>query len=213
MDAPTPAQRRLLEMIQRLAPVRAEELAAATDTTAVAVRQHLQQLEARGLVQKRTAPPQGRGRPATEWDLCAAGREFLPDAHAELTLGLLQAIDSALGAKGRDAVLAARGAQQLAAYREELSRQRSLAARVRRLARIRSREGYMAEARKVGGREWLLIEHHCPVCEAARSCQGICRVELEVFQKVLGDDVHVARTEHLLDDGRRCVYRIRKRSS
>jgi len=55
----------------------------------------------------------------------------------------------------------------------------------------------------------LLIEHHCPICEAAEACAGFCRAELGVFRAVLGDDVSVERTEHLLSGGARCAYRIR----
>ena len=55
----------------------------------------------------------------------------------------------------------------------------------------------------------LLIEHHCPICEAAEACAGFCRAELGVFRAVLGDGVSVERTEHLLSGGARCAYRIR----
>ena len=55
----------------------------------------------------------------------------------------------------------------------------------------------------------LLLEHHCPVCEAASVCQGLCRSELELFQAALGDDVEVERVQHLLSGDQRCAYRIR----
>ena len=57
---------------------------------------------------------------------------------------------------------------------------------------------------------WIsrLIENHCPVCSAARACTGLCANELQVFQDVLGDEVRVAREEHILQGARRCVYRV-----
>ena len=48
-------------------------------------------------------------------------------------------------------------------------RRTNLAERVRRLAAIREREGYMARAEK-DGHDWLLIEDHRPICSGARRC-------------------------------------------
>jgi hypothetical protein len=57
----------------------------------------------------------------------------------------------------------------------------------------------------------LLLEHHCPICDAASTCQGLCRTELELFQEALGDDVTVTRTQHVLSGDLRCAYRISPR--
>jgi len=87
----------------------------------------------------------------------------------------------------------------------------SLESRAKALAKARTAEGYMAEVTKLSKEEsdLLLIEHHCPICEAAEACVGFCRAELSVFQAVLGEDVSVERTEHLLAGQPRCAYRIR----
>jgi len=92
-------------------------------------------------------------------------------------------------------------------YGSALIGAKTLAERVRRLAALRAGEGYMARAEKAG-RDWLLIEDHCPICVAAAACQGFCRSELALFQQVLGPDVQVSRSEHLPSGGRRCAYRI-----
>ena len=68
----------------------------------------------------------------------------------------------------------------------------------------------MARAEK-HGREWLLIEDHCPICAAASTCQGFCRSELALFRRCLGEEAEVDRSEHLLSGARRCVYRVRAR--
>ena len=44
---------------------------------------------------------------------------------------------------------------------------------------------------------------------AARACQNFCRSELAVFQRVMGQDCTVERSEHLLAGARRCVYVIK----
>ena len=87
---------------------------------------------------------------------------------------------------------------------------RDLRDRAEVLADHRTRQGYMAEVVE-DGESLLLIEHHCPVCAAAESCQGLCRNELELFKGALGAGADVERTQHLLSGDDRCVYRIRTR--
>ena len=82
----------------------------------------------------------------------------------------------------------------------------NLPARLQRLAQMRSEEGYMAELTQDGD-SWLLIENHCPICAAARACQGFCRSELQQFAALL-PQAEVRREAHLLQGGQRCVYRI-----
>ena len=62
------------------------------------------------------------------------------------------------------------------------------------------------------GEAFLLIEHHCPVCDAAESCQGLCRNELDLFRDALGPAAEVECTQHLPSRDDRCVYRVRTRS-
>ncbi len=70
----------------------------------------------------------------------------------------------------------------------------------------------MAEWRKGRDGTFTLIENHCPICVAARVCQGLCGAELELFEELLGDGVEIERTEHILDGSRRCAYEIRPRA-
>ena len=190
--------------------MKAAQVAESLGLTDVAVRQHLLALEARGLVEQAREAPEGRGRPATLWSISSQARALFPDHHAELTVGLIGATRRALGEEGLQRVVACRGEEQIESYRRVLPGvDTSLAERVEALAGQRSAEGYMAEIQPDGEDGWLLIEHHCPICEAAQSCTGLCSSELHVFQQTLGPDAHVERTQHLLSGDDRCVYRIR----
>ncbi len=130
--------------------------------------------------------------------------------HAELTLGLLDAMTEAFGRRGLGKLIAARGDAQRAAYSARIRPRWPLKRRVEALARIRAEEGYMAEVRPAGRGVYLLVENHGPICAAARACRGLCQRELELFQEVLGPDVEVTRLDHLLSGERRCSYRIRR---
>ena len=205
------AKRRLLERLKRVDSATASELAVAFELTAVAVRQHLDELALAGLVDAETGAPVGRGRPAQRWRLTPAAAALFPDHHADLTVGLLEVIRETFGESGIDQVIDARTRAQLAGYRQALPDPATtpLGARVEALARLRTVEGYMADARPLDeGDGYLLVEHHCPICDAAATCQGLCRGELELFRAALGDDVEVERTQHLMAGDQRCSYRV-----
>jgi predicted ArsR family transcriptional regulator len=206
------AKRRLLDLLKVVGSSTAGELAAQVGLTGVAVRQHLNALETAGLVEQHPRPAAGRGRPSSAWRLASAAQSLFPDRHGELTVGLLDAVKQAFGAEGVDKVVQARAQTQIDDYRRRLpGLSASLRSRARALAEERTREGYMAEIREQAPGRYLLVEHHCPICEAAESCSGLCSVELDVFRAALGDDTEVERVSHLLSGDERCIYSIRRR--
>lgn len=202
----TGAKRRLVERLKRVETASAGELAAEFGLTDTAVRQHLEALQRIGLVRRLDGAAAGRGRPAARWQLTPESGAAFADRHADLTVDLLESIRTRLGEDAVDGVLAARAGRQTEQYRRSVGTG-SVAVKVRRLAEQRTAEGYDAEVR-VDGKDLILVEHHCPICVAATTCQGLCRSELEVFRATLGDGVAVEREQHLLSGDQRCAYRI-----
>jgi predicted ArsR family transcriptional regulator len=201
-----PAADRFLILLKTRGPQTAADLGRATGVTGEAARQQLVRLAADGLVVATTAP-RGVGRPAQVWGLTEAGNARFPDAHAELTAQLIRSIRAQLGEAVLDRLIESRAVDSRASYAEALAGAADLGERVARLAEARTREGYMAESR-AEGEGYVLVENHCPICVAATACQGFCRTELDTFRDVLGPDVSVERTEHIIAGDRRCVYRI-----
>jgi predicted ArsR family transcriptional regulator len=148
------------------------------------------------------------GRPKRFWHLTAKGHGRFPDTHGDLTVNLIAGIRSLFGEAGLDHLIEARQEAAVAAYRRALEPCSGLGDRVRTVARLRAEEGYMAEFAAEPDGSFLLIENHCPICAAAKTCQGFCRSELELFRAAFGAGTSVMRQEHLLSDGRRCVYRV-----
>jgi predicted ArsR family transcriptional regulator len=207
----TDAQRRILERLQRVDWAAAPTLAVELGLTGAGVRQHLDALHALGLVAVDTGSPEGRrGRPAQRWRLTPLARSVFPDRHADLTVELLGLMREELGEDAVERIVERRAAKQAVGYLQALDRLEGRD-RAERLAQLRSAEGYVAEVVKDDDGSLVLIEHHCPVCEAASTCQGLCRGELDTFRTALGDDVSVEREQHLLSGDNRCAYRIRRR--
>jgi predicted ArsR family transcriptional regulator len=201
-----PAADRLLVLLKTRGPQTAATLGSAVGVTAEAARQQLLRLAADGLVAA-TSEPRGVGRPAQVWGLTAAANARFPDTHAELTAHLIGAIRTQLGEEALDQLIDARAQESRAVYSAALKGVTNLGKKVARLAELRTREGYMAESRAQSN-GYLLIENHCPICVAATTCQGFCRAELQTFRDVLGPEVTVERTEHIVRGDRRCAYRI-----
>jgi predicted ArsR family transcriptional regulator len=202
------SKREIVDRLKR-ADATVAELADMLDMTEAGVRQHLDALAEHGLVESRTRPSVGRGRPPTVWTLTDLAHDLFPDRHDDLTVDLITAVRDALGDKGLQQVIDARGKTQQETYVRAIPKRASLRARVEALARMRTEEGYLAEVvDDPDGNGVILVEHHCPICTAATACAGLCASELQVFRKVLGDGVKVERTQHLLANDRRCAYRI-----
>ncbi len=185
----------------------ARQIAQRLHLSAMAVRLHLYALAAERLVtyEEETRP---LGRPAKLWRLTPAADHLFPEGYAELTQSLLSSIRQAFGKAGLERLLALRTREQIAAYRRRMTGQAALAKRLKTLAAIRTEEGYMADVKREAGGAFLLVENHCPICAAAVACTGLCAKELEVFQAVLGTDVTVTRTEHIVAGARRCAYQV-----
>jgi predicted ArsR family transcriptional regulator len=200
---------RILFLLKTRGPLTAAALARQIGITPMGVRQHLARLALDELV-AHVDERRSVGRPKRHWQLTAKAEARFPDSHAQVTVELLGAVGKLFGEAGLDRLIAERERETLVRYASSLSRAKSLSARVRALAGLRNEEGYLSEWRSEKDGSFLLIENHCPICAAAKTCQGFCRSELDIFRALLpGNDVE--RVDHLLAGGRRCAYRIAPR--
>jgi predicted ArsR family transcriptional regulator len=202
----TPADRILFHLKSR-GPGETRAVASALGVSRQAALQHLERLAADGLV-AHSDERRGVGRPRRLWSLTEKAQGRFPDAHAQLTVEMLEALRAEFGPTAVDRLIARREAATTRAYAETMAGRDTLQDRVAALAEIRTAEGYMADWSPDPGGGFLFVENHCPICAAAAACQGFCRAEAAVFGAVLGPDVRVERTEHLLAGARRCAYRI-----
>lgn len=203
-----PNRQAILRLLKQQGPSDSETLAAQLGISAMAVRQHLYALRTQRQVtyQEEQRPI---GRPAKMWCLTPGAAPHFPDAHAGLTVNLLNAAEQTFGAEGVQRLVARCAKQQIADYRSRIPARAPLQARLKTLVSIRNEEGFMAEVQRQPDGSFLLIENHCPISAAAKVCPKLCDAEMEVFQAILGEDVAIERAEHMVAGARRCVYRIR----
>ena len=203
-----PSRQATLRLLKQQGPRDAEALASQLGISAMAVRQHLYALRTQKLVTYQEEP-RPVGRPAKMWSLTPAADPFFPDAHAGLTVNLLNAAEQTFGEEGVKRVVLECARQQIETYNSRIQARGSLQNRLETLTSIRNEEGYMAEVQRQPDGSFLLIENHCAISAAANVCPKLCDAELEVFRAILGEGVEIERTEHMLAGARRCAYRIR----
>ena len=198
---------RILRFLKFRGPQTTPAIARHLKITLPGARKHLSTLLAAKLVSF-TDERGAVGRPKRSWQLTPLAEKRFPDSHAVLTMEMIGAVRQAFGEEGLDRLIGLRESETERRYASALSSLGDVAKKVAKLAELRSEEGYMADLRVLPDGSYLLSENHCPICAAARLCQGFCRSELAVFRSALGPAVTVERSEHILLGARRCAYRI-----
>lgn len=200
-------RRAIVKLLKTEGALDSAKLARKLRVTPMAVRQHLYALQEEKMVNAEERPVP-LGRPAKFWKLTREADRLFPDAYAELSVALIDAVGETFGPAGVDRLLQTRLARQKREYATRIDRDAPLAKKLHQLAKVRTDEGYMAEVHPDGPKAFVFVENHCPICAAATACQGFCATEIELFQSALGPGVKISRTEHIVNGERRCAYRV-----
>ncbi|MDC0610093.1 transcriptional regulator [Vibrio sp.] len=198
---------KILHIIKKEGTVTAKQLAEQFSITTMGARQHLQSLEDDGLLKFYDVKVKV-GRPTRHWTLTAQGHEHFVDRHSELTVQMIDAVETVFGSDGLKKIAEEREVQTLHAYQKALEGSSSLVDKLNILVELREKEGYMVELEAVDN-GFLLIENHCPICRAATRCPALCQSELHIFQTLLKGQCTVERKDHIVSGQRRCTYQIR----
>jgi predicted ArsR family transcriptional regulator len=184
---------RIARLILENGPVTAAGLSARLGLTAAAVRRHLDNLMADGMVEVRNARPygsRGRGRPARLFTMTDAGRSAFEHAYDDLAASALRYLAEVAG-PGAVAGFARQQISELERRYRPVVAAAAPADRVKALAAALSADGYAAAssgAPAAGGGEQL-CQHHCPVAHVAAEYPELCEAETEAFGRLLGTPV------------------------
>lgn len=169
--------------LQRMGEGTVQDLCDAAGVTATAVRQRLGRLQSLGFVD-RQAIREGRGRPHHTYQITEQGRRQLGDNYSELARLLWGELHTIEEPEIRERVTGR--------IRDALVRQYSanvngvgLSERFAQLGASLSDQGFSVE---VDSHAMLPIlrENHCPYHDLAQQDSGICELEQQVFEHVLG---------------------------
>src|SRR5215472_2260633 len=124
-------RRAIVKLLKTEGAMDAAQLAARLRLTAMAVRQHLYELQREKLVTAEERPVP-LGRPAKHWRLTPDADRLFPDAYAELSVDLIDALTDTFGEDGLKRVIQSRGEKQRADYMSRIPRSAPLKEKVDR---------------------------------------------------------------------------------
>lgn len=184
-----PGDEQFLQQLHRLGTGSIQDLCQSLGVTATAIRQRLVRLEAQGFVEREVVRT-GRGRPHHDYKVTELGLRELGDNYAELAILLWRELRSIPEVEVRQRVANRLKAALVKRYGGQIQGE-TLLARMQGLQAVLERRGFQME---VGSRDDLpvLRENNCPYQELAGEDTGICELEKQVFEEVLGVELKLA---------------------
>lgn len=202
----------ILHLLLKQGEATAQELADHLAISPQAIRRHLKDLEAEGLIGFQTVQT-GMGRPQHVYQLSPAGHDRFPSRHDDFAVNLLGTLTETVGQEQTKAILRKQWERKAQEYRQRLGNG-SLAERLASLVQLRRAEGYMAEYYPLDqendpnrATQFMLTEYNCAISHVAQSFPSVCNHELEMFAVALGD-CDVERTHWIVNGEHRCGYLI-----
>jgi predicted ArsR family transcriptional regulator len=195
-------------LILELGPSTAATLGGRLGLTPAAIRRHLDNLIADGMIETRTARTygnRGRGRPAKLFVITDAGRSAFEHAYDDLATSALRFLERTYGPQAVAEFARQQVAETERRYLPAVAQASDLTARVHALANALSGDGYAAAAGPAptvgagnkaasASAETMdngaqICQHHCPVAHVAAEFPQLCEAETEAFARLLGTPV------------------------
>ena len=189
--------------IKRAQPLTAKELGEIFSVSANAVRRHLKELEAEGLVVY-GREQRGTGAPTYAFRLSSDGEALFPRQYER---ALTRLISHVVDHEGREAAIAV-VEEQYADLRRGLGsvgNNLTPSDRLKNVTNVMEEAGFMAESSEEDG-EVMLSVHNCVLHAVANCLPEVCDTELQFLEDALG--ARVERQTHILSGCNACEYTI-----
>ncbi|WP_438804625.1 helix-turn-helix transcriptional regulator [Nocardia alni] len=199
----------IVQLLLEQGPVTATAIGERLGLSPAGVRRHLDALIDSGEARAARSAPwqqQGRGRPAKQYQLTAAGRARLGHAYDDLAGAAMRQLreiggQAAITDFARKRVSTIVGdIDPLAGHTPEGTTEKA-----EEIAEAFSDAGFAATTRKVGAGVQI-CQHHCPVSHVAEEFPELCAAELEAFRELLG--VHVQRLATIANGDCACTTHV-----
>ncbi|RJO68287.1 transcriptional regulator [Nocardia panacis] len=199
----------IIQLLLEEGPITATAIGTRLGLAPAGVRRHLDALIESGRARAgRSAPWQqkGRGRPAKQYQLTAAGRGQLGHAYDDLAGAAIRQLGE-IGGEAAIAEFARRRARTIVAGIEPVGGHtpERTAAKAEEIAAAFTDAGFAATTRKVGAGVQI-CQHHCPVSHVAEEFPQLCEAELAAFRDLLG--THVQRLATIANGDCACTTHV-----
>nr|WP_324195905.1 metalloregulator ArsR/SmtB family transcription factor [Nocardia abscessus] len=199
----------MVQLLLEEGPITATAIGNKLGLAPAGVRRHLDALIDSGQARAgRSAPWQqkGRGRPAKQYQLTAAGRGKLGHAYDDLAGAAMRQLGE-IGGEQALTEFARKRARTIVAGIEPVAEHtpQQTEAKAEEIAEAFTDAGFAATTRKVGAGVQI-CQHHCPVAHVAEEFPQLCAAELEAFRELLG--THVQRLATIANGDCACTTHV-----
>nr|WP_281278380.1 metalloregulator ArsR/SmtB family transcription factor [Nocardia tenerifensis] len=199
----------IVQLLLEEGPITATAIGTTLGLAPAGVRRHLDALIDSGQARaSRSAPWQqkGRGRPAKQYQLTAAGRGQLGHAYDDLAGAAIRQLGEIGGEQAITDFARKRASTIVAGIAPvETHTPQHTEAKAEEIADAFTGAGFAASTRKVGAGVQI-CQHHCPVAHVAEEFPQLCEAELEAFRDLLG--THVQRLATIANGDCACTTHV-----
>jgi predicted ArsR family transcriptional regulator len=198
-------RQQIIEFLKEKGHATVEELAATVSLTPMAVRHHLNVLQAENLITSSAIRRQsGPGRPSQVYQLTKAADELFPEDYFGLTDYLLVELTQQLGRDGVRQIfnnIAHRLASEAPAPKEN----QTFEDRLDEVVAFLSTKGFVVdwEAKENG---YMIHAYSCPYRQVAKDHAEVCLLDKQIISSML--DTNPTRIACLSTADEHCTYRI-----
>jgi predicted ArsR family transcriptional regulator len=201
-----PTRQKIVELLKERGRATVEELADAVGLTQMAVRHHLNVLQAENLVAassvRRKSHP---GRPQQLYALTEAANELFPEEYYHLADYLLDEVKASLGKAGLDELLR-RIASRMAAEAPPMRPGQRLEEHLDRAVQFLGQKGFTARWEVAGDKTIFIRMLTCPYRQVAREHNEVCHLDMQIIKEML--NVDPVRLTCMANGDEYCTYRV-----
>jgi predicted ArsR family transcriptional regulator len=200
-------RQQIIEFLKEKGQATVEELAAAVSLTPMAVRHHLNVLQAENLILSSTIRRQsGPGRPSQVYQLTKAADELFPVDYYGLTDYLLAELTHQLGQAGLRQIFS-NIAHRLASEAPLPRENQTFEERLDEVITFLSAKGFVVDWES-SENNYMIHAYSCPYRQVAKNHAEVCLLDKQIISSMLATTP--ARIACLTADDDHCTYRISK---
>lgn len=188
-DLIRPQWRAVLEELKLSGGLPVSELARRVDASYMAVKQHCEELQKLGYLERSRIPRTAVGRPEIFYSLAAKSDALFPQAGGLLTLDLLQDLKALFGENTPDKLFFQHFQKKYEKWQPIVSTEAEVAARAARLVTLRNKEGCFGRTSKLSDGGCCIEEFHNPMQRIFEVYPRASAMELRMIEQLLGTRV------------------------
>ena len=200
-------RQQIIEFLKEKGRATVEELAATVNLTPMAVRHHLNVLQAENLISSSAIRRQtGPGRPSQVYQLTKAAAELFPEDYYGLTDSLLVELANQLGQAGVQQIFS-NIAQRLANEAPPPRVNQTFEERLDEVIAFLSAKGFVVDW-EAGENNYMIHAYSCPYRQVAKDHAEVCLLDKQIISSMLATTP--TRIACLTTNDDHCTYRISK---